>query len=245
MKFSKHYTVKWHDTDLNRCVTPSQLLVYMQETAGDHLKSLLMSMDEMRDKLGLAFLLSSISVSIYAPLYANDEIEVQTWVCESRGLSYDRCFSVLRGGETVADATSVWGLLDLSTRKLLRVSDSPFSAEPENACVLDLPRRLRMVRTEEMEVAGDRRIVYSDVDYNGHMNNTHYPNMLCDFIPEIERRRVVGMNLSFLHEAAYGHTLDVYRAEEGDTQYFRTVDEDGTVCLEAAVMTELTDEQFH
>lgn len=238
MKFSKRYVVKWHDTDLNRCVTPSQLLVYMQETAGDHLKSLLMSMDDMRDKLGLAFLLSSISVSIYAPLYANDEIEVQTWVCESRGLSYDRCFSVLRGGEVVANATSVWGLLELSTRKLLRVSDSPFVAEPEDACGLDLPRRLGMVRTEEMEKAGERRIVYSDVDYNGHMNNTHYPNLLCDFTPGIRHKRVSGLMLSFLHEATYGHTLRVYRKETEEGLRFRTLDADGTICTEGLLRTE-------
>lgn len=238
MKFSKHYTVKWHDTDLNRCVTPSQLLVYMQETAGEHLKSLLMSMDEMRDRLGLAFLLSSISVSIEAPLYANDEIEVQTWVCESRGLSYDRCFEVLRDGESVARATSVWGLLDLSSHKLLRASDSPFSAEPEEACRLELPRRLRMVRTEEMELAGERKIVYSDVDYNGHMNNTHYPNLLCDFTPGIRHKRVSGMMLSFLHEATYGHTLRVYRKETEDGLRFRTVDADGTICTEGLLRTE-------
>lgn len=242
MKFSKHYTVKWHDTDLNRCVTPSQLLVYMQETAGEHLKSLLMSMDEMRDRLGLAFLLSSISVSVRAPLYANDEIDVETWVCESRGLSYNRCFSVLRGGEEVACATSVWGLLDLSSHKLLRASESPFSAEPEEACQTGLPRRLPMVRTEEMELAGERRIVYSDVDYNGHMNNTHYPNLLCDFTSGIRHKRVSGMMLSFLHEATYGHTLRVWRKETEDGLRFRMIDIDGTICTEGLLRTEPIEE---
>ena len=238
MKFSRFYTVKWHDTDLNRCITPSQLVAYMQETAGEHLKSLLMSMDEMRDRLGLAFLLSSISLEVYAPLYANDEIEVQTWVCESRGLSYNRCFAVLRDGETVAQASSVWALLELSTRRLLRADESPFSAEPEAACQLELPRRLRTVRTEEMELAGERRIVYSDVDYNGHMNNTHYPNLLCDFTPGIRHKRVCAMMLSFLHEATYGHTLQVLRKETEDGIRFRTVDADGTICTEGLLRTE-------
>ncbi len=238
MKFSQHYTVKWHDTDLNRSVTPSQLLVYMQETAGEHLKSLLMSMDEMRDQLGLAFLLSSISISIEKPLYANDEIEVQTWVCESRGLGYNRCFAVLRGGETVARASSVWGLLDLSAHRLLRADESPFSAEPEEAFQLELPRRLRGMHTEDMELAGERRIVYSDVDYNGHMNNTRYPNLLCDFTPGIRHKRVSGMMLSFLHEATYGHTLRVYRKETEEGIRFRTVDTDGTLCTEGLLRTE-------
>ncbi len=238
MEFSKHYTVKWHDTDLNRCVTPSSILTYMQETAGEHLKTLVCSLDELRDGRGLAFLLSSISIFVYEPLYADDEIEVQTWVCEGRGLSYPRSFRILRKGKTVAEANSVWGLLDIKNRRLLHANESPFEAVPGEACALPLPRRLRVLKSEEMEAAGERRIVYSDVDYNGHMNNTHYPNLLCDFTPDICSRRVKGLVLSFLHEAAYGHTLRVLRRETEDGLRFRIVDTDGTLCTEALLVTE-------
>ena len=238
MKFSKHYKVKWHDTDLNRRVTPSALLTYMQETAGEHLKSLLCSMDEMRDNMGLAFLLSQISFYIHEPLYADDEIDVETWVCESRGLSYLRAFRILRAGQTVAEASSVWGLMDIASRRLLRADESPFEAEPEAPCLLPLPRRLRVLRTEEMEDAGERRIVYSDVDYNGHMNNTHYPNLLCDFTPDICSRRVKGIVLSFLHEATYGHVLRVRRKQTEEGLRLRFTDTDGTLCTEALIVTE-------
>ena len=104
---------------------------------------------------------------------------------------------------------------------------------------LDLPRRLHLPRREEMENAGERKIVYSDIDYNGHMNNTHYPDMLCDFTENILTKRVTGMTLSFLHEGAYGHTLKVLRreGEEGRT-FFRTLDESGETCLEAVLTFE-------
>ena len=39
MKYTAEYTTKWHDTDANRIVRPSQLLVYMQETSNMNLKS--------------------------------------------------------------------------------------------------------------------------------------------------------------------------------------------------------------
>ena len=238
MKFTKHYTVRWHDTDCNRCVTPTKILTYMQETAGEHLKSLLMSMDELRDKKGLAFLLSSISISIYEPLYADDEIDVQTWVCESRGLSYNRCFCILRDGKVMAEASSVWGLMDLQAHRLLKADESPFEAEPEPAVTLDLPRRLRMVRIEEMESVGERKIVYSDIDYNGHMNNTHYPDLFCNFTPDICQSRVCAMVLSFLHESAFGHTLTIYRKRTDGGYLFRTVDEAGITCTEALLRIE-------
>ena len=87
-----------------------------------------------------------------------------------------------------------------------------------------------------MESVGKRSIVYSDIDYNGHMNNTHYPNMLCDFTPEICSRRVTGVTLSFLHEATFGHELQVYRAQNGNDFSFRMMDGE-TSCIEALVKT--------
>ncbi|MBQ7336502.1 MAG: hypothetical protein IJW92_08535 [Clostridia bacterium] len=239
MKFTQHYTVKWHDTDVNRRVRPAQLLMYMQETAGAHFSHEAMSLDEMRDTKGLAFLLSSISICIYDALYAYDEIDVQTWVCEGRGLSYNRCFCILRNGQVVAEAASVWALLDLNTHRLLKAEEEPFHIEPENNLQLvTLPKRLRVPALEHMELAGERQIVYSDIDYNGHMNNTHYPDLFCDYTPDICGKSVTGMMFSFLHEASYGHVLKVYRMETEDGYLFRTVDENGTVCTDAFLRTE-------
>ncbi len=238
MKYTQHYTVKWHDTDANRCVRPTQLLMYMQETANLHLEDAGVPLDALRDEKGLAFLLSSISIRIYAPLYTRDEIDVQTWVGEGRGLSYTRGFCVLREGQVVAEASSVWGLMNLREKRLMRSNEAPYDLEPEPMPELDLPRRLRMPHGDEMEEAGERCIVYSDIDYNGHMNNTHYPDLFCDFTPQILERRVVGMMLSFVHEAAFGHTVKVQRARTEDGYLFRTVDEDGRVCTDAYLRLE-------
>lgn len=238
MKYTQRYTVKWHDTDANRTVTPSHLLMYMEETSNRHLISAGMSLDELRDSKGLAFLLSRIAIRVYEPLYADDEIDVETWVCESRGLSFVRCFRVLRHGETVAEAYSIWALMDLNQKKLLPSGAFPYQIEPELPLGPELSARVRFPSLDLMDCVGDRRIVYSDIDYNGHMNNTHYPNMLCDFTPDICRKRVVGMTLSFLHEAAYGHTLKVWRMEREGGYCFRTLDEDGKVCLEAQLLVE-------
>ena len=239
MKYCEHYTVKWHDTDANRMVTPSHILAYMQETANRHLASNGMTLDQLRDRYGLAFLLSRITMQIYLPLHADEEITVQTWVCDSRGLSFLRCFRILRDEDVVAEAYSVWALLSLSEQKLMPVTAFPYQIEPDPVLEGAITARVKMLPLSQMESAGSRKIVYSDIDYNGHMNNTHYPNMLCDFIPSIRDLRVTGMTLSFLHEAAFGHVLDVRRAVgEDGALFFRTLNEDGVVCLEARVLTE-------
>ena len=238
MKYTAQYQISWHDTDANRRLRPSQLLVYMQETANLQLKDSGVSLDELRDARGLAFLLSRITVRMYEPLYAYDRIDVQTWVCEGHGLRFDRCFCVLRDGKVVAEAYSAWALMNLNEKRLMRANEFSYNFPPDEAMSGELTARVRYPALAQMELAGERRIVYSDIDYNGHMNNTHYPDMLCDFTDGILQKKVVGMSLSFLHEGTFGHTLKVYRQVSEDGCYFRTVDEDGTSCLEAVLLTE-------
>lgn len=238
MKHSEFYKIKWHDTNANREARPSKLLMYMQETANAHLLANGLSLDGLRDERGLAFLLSRIAMKFHQPLYTGDEIEVQTWVCEGRGFSFDRCFRILRGEEVIAEAHSVWALLNLKEKRLMKNSEFSYGFPPDEPLNAGLITRVRMPQTQEMELAGERKIVFSDIDYNGHMNNTNYPDMLCDFVPDISRRRVTAMTLSFLNEASFEHTLTVLRAQHESGHYFRTLDSDGKTCLEALVLLE-------
>ena len=237
MIYRARYTIKWHDTDANRRLRPSQLLAYMQETANLHLRDSNMDLDKLRDEKGLVFLLSRVSVCIYHQLHAYDEIEVETWICEGKGLSFNRCFRILKEEEIIAEAFTVWALMDLSNQKLIRQEQFEYPFGGEDPLSLSLPIRFRVPAIGEMPLVGTRRIVYSDLDYNGHMNNTHYPDMLCDFTDEITSKEITGFSLSYLNEASYGRNLSVYRSDLGEEHFFRTVDEDGNTCLEAKLFT--------
>jgi acyl-ACP thioesterase len=74
------------------------------------------------------------------------------------------------------------------------------------------------------------------------MNNTRYPDMICDFLPILpEGKRVGTMSLSYVKEAALGDTFTVFRAPMPDTPdafLVRTKREDGQVCLDASVTLE-------
>ena len=239
MKFTQRYTVKWHDTDANRLIRPSALVTYLQETANEHLIHIGISLDELRDRYGLAFILGGLSVRSYEPLFSGDDIEVETWTCGEKGFRHNRCFRLLRSGKTVAEATSQWALIKLADGSLVKVEDMPYHIEPEAPITLpDLPPRLKMPSVAEMDFAGERRIVYSDIDYNGHMNNTRYPDMFCDFIPEMRESRMTGMVQSFRKEAVFAHTLRVFRQKNEDGYLICTVDEDGNVCTEAFLKLE-------
>ena len=240
MFYSEEFRVRWHETDLNRVNRPSAFLTILQETANHQLHDAGMDLDALRDEKRVGFILSRIAAKIASPLRAYETITAQTWICPSRGVNFERCFRVLRGGEPIAVCWSSWGLLSLDERRLLPVDALDYPITPEEKLLpAGVPCRFHLPHTSEMEFVGTRTIRYSDLDYNGHMNNTRYPDMLADFLPDPTSVWVNGFSLSFLQEAKFGGTLSVYRAPkppaagEDEGFFFRTVDEEGNTCLEA------------
>ena len=238
MIYSEPYRTRWHDTDACRHLRPSQVLVYMQETSNGHVASIGMTLDELRDQKKLAFILSKIRIAFHRPLSAFEDITVQTWTTPSRGFSSGRCFRILRGEEVIAEADSTWALIGTEDRQLHKPQETGYDFQDEAPLSLDVPLRIRFPADVPLEKIGERRIVYSDLDYNMHMNNTRYPDMLCDFLPLEEVGRIKGMTLSYLHEAAYGDTITVLCAKVEGNYFFRTVNAAGAACLEAQIVTE-------
>lgn len=245
MKFTNKIKTNWHDTDANRCVRPSKILEYMQETANRQCECTGLPLEKLRDEKGLAFILGALSMNIYKPLHAYEEIEVRTWCKEAKGYIFMRYFDILRDGEKIAEASSTWVLIDIATKTMVRANAYEFlngcfyydePVDPET----QLPKA-RIAKDAPLFEVGKRKICYSDIDYNMHMNNTHYPDMLCDHLDEMTANgaayTVGAMSLTYLKESRLGATLTVTRGEMNDdgSIEIRTVNEEGDICLEAVV----------
>ena len=236
MKHSENYRTTWHDTDCARKVRPTQILTYFEETSNLHMIAVGQPLDKIRDDAGLGFILSRLTMRFYKPLEAYRNVRVETWTSEGRAFSTLRSFRLLDGDDVIAEALTLWALVDINERKPVKISSYDFGFEHEPPIEIDAPSRVAFPKDLELEKVGERKIFYSDCDYNMHMNNTRYPDMLCDFLADVKCGRLSSMTLSFVREAAMGHTLSVYRTKKDENTYlFRTVDEDGNTCLEAEV----------
>lgn len=237
MKTYQNFNVDVHNCDVNGNLRVSVLLKLMQETSTKQLENSLISQKKLMEA-GKTYVLSRLNISIYRQAQAGDTIEVSTWPCESRGLSLTRCYQARIDGNIIAEAITVWGVIDITTRQLFRVSNLPVDIECEEPLELDFPTRIHIPNDMSLGLVGERTVVYSDLDINGHMNNTNYPDMICDFIPEMENKRVLMMGISYISEARGGTPLKVYLGK-GDGQYYiRTVGSDGETNCEAVVMLE-------
>ncbi len=245
MKYTYKIKTNWHDTDANRNVRPSKIVEYMQETANRQCEVSGLPLEWLRDEKHLAFILGALSLNIYEPLHAYEDIEVHTWCKEAKSYIFNRYFDITRDGKLIAEATSTWVLIDLERKNMVRASAYDFFDgcfyydEPVDAEKL-LPKA-RIAKDAEMREVGKRKISYSDIDYNMHMNNTHYPDMLCDYLSEMtdaeNAHTVSQMSLSYLKESALGATLTVTRSEKDEDGIIavRTLNEAGETCLEATV----------
>ncbi len=245
MKFSNHIKVNWHDTDAYRCVRPSKIIEYMQETANRQCEMSGLPLDKLRDEQSLAFILGAMSINIIKPLHAYDEIEVRTWCKKAKSYIFNRYFEIVREGETVAEAASTWVLIDLNKKTMVRADnydifdgkfyyDEPIESER-------LLKKPRIAKDADLIFIGERKIVYSDIDYNMHMNNTRYPDMICDFLSELSDehipRRIKSISLSYIKESHIGDILKIYRSNTGcdGAVLIRTKNAKGETCLEATV----------
>ena len=238
MKWTGNYKVNNHDTDLNNIVSLTGILRYMQDAANCQMEQEGPSYTELFNK-GLAFVLSRIKVSIYHPIYAHDEIEVSTWACESSGVSFNRCYSIKRNGEIMAEAYSIWALVDTNAHRLVRVSDFEGDYGQDSPVELDMAKRFRLPSDINLTLVGERCVEYQDVDLNRHINNTRYGDILCGYVPEIFGSRVIQFEINYISEAPLFETIKVYMAkgDEG-TYFFRTVRDGGKTNVEAEMMIE-------
>ena len=244
MKFINKIKTNWHDTDAHRNVRASKIIEYMQETANAQCESSGLPLEKLRDEKKLAFILGALSVNIYSPLHAYEDIEVRTWCKEAKSYIFNRYFEIYRGDERVAEAATTWVLIDLNTKSMVRASNYEFMSgcfyydEPVDPS--SLPPKARIDKDAQLYEVGKRRIVYSDIDYNMHMNNTHYPDMICDFLSEMTDEsssyRVCSMSLSYVKESHLGALLTLERSELSDGKILvRTLNENGETCLDAII----------
>ncbi len=236
MKYSEKVTVDSYDVDMHGVMRPTQLVAKLEEIGAHQMIACPPSNDDLR-KEGKGFILSRLVMSIHKEIREGDKAEGVTWATDSRGLSFNRCYSLKVGGEIAAKIYTVWALLDINEKKLVRVEEYPrqLGGMAEPPFEMELALRVRMPKADEFCEVAKRKVYYSDTDLNGHMNNTKYLNMFCDFVPEIEKKSLKGINISYVAEAPLGDTLTVLCKELDGVYYFKTVRSDGKINCEAVL----------
>lgn len=228
MGYTMKISVPVHDTDARHIARPSSVWRWLQEAANRQMLTEGPSYDALMER-GLSFLLSRMCVDFIRPIRQYEDLTVETFALPSRGYSFERGYRLTDAeGATVAAGLSIWALYDLNAERLAKVDvlgDGYSGGEAPNVTA---PARFVIPETVSLSKVGERRIVWSDVDVNLHVNNTGYPNLLCDFLPDPAAGELLGMSINYRNEAKLGETVEVLYGEETTPEgnrrcWFRTL----------------------
>ena len=143
---------------------------------------------------------------------------IATWINEYGRVLSTRNFTLTdAAGNEFGRAVTQWAMIDLKSRSALDLSwvgNAHAEAIVDAPSPTDKPRKIRDVNPAQTVM---HKVVYSDIDFNRHVNTMRYIEMMLDVLP-IERfaeERPLRLDINFLKEARYGQTLSVALEERG------------------------------
>lgn len=217
MKYKTDLTLYNSSFDKGDRITLTALLSIFQDVASVHAEDLGVGYEAMLKK-GLYWVLSRIKLDVLFDPKPNEEVTVVTWPHVKGIVDFDRDMKILsKGGETLIKATSKWCVIDSTSRKLAPAKDVEYNGsayEPE-VCYEGRFPKIIIPSLEKVEVM--RHVVrYSNIDHNGHMNNTNYATLVSDVI---ENKIVRHIEINFLSECLEGEEIVLYKVRDDKEEY--------------------------
>ncbi len=223
----------------------SNQLKLQQEVGELHLSAGGLSYDELY-RHGMAFVLTRLHTVIHRAPLLGEQVRLRTWHRDSKRAQFFRCYQFLdQEGRTLIDSVTAFALVDVKDHKLLRPTvfeQFGLAEQPDRRGNCGDPAKLRP--PAGLAAAGERTVHWSDIDCNGHLNNTVYADIACDHLPGgMEGKRIAEASIAFVHEAMEGNVLSLFAGTEGEEQpgYAGWVVgdlPDGRRCFEARIATE-------
>lgn len=133
--------------------------------------------DELWER-GFVFLLTKISIHIERIPTTGEFVDVETWEQGQKGTQYIRSFAFYdEKGESIIEAQTTWVLVNPETRSIIRPADftGRFNPIPDRTPNVAPAGKIRPVG--ELKEIGDRKVVFSDLDQNGHVYNATYSSI--------------------------------------------------------------------
>lgn len=230
------YKVDPRYVDFTQRASVSSLCDMILNAAGDDAYNLGFGIDVLGGK-NLAWVLSRLCVEADALPSEYEEFTLRTWISDFNRLASTRNFTLTdSAGREFCRAVSQWCMIDFTTRM---PADMKTVACMHEGVIVDAPspcERPRRIRAVEGVVAAEHRVVYSDIDFNRHMNTMRYIDIMCDVMPieTLERMQAMRLDLNFMREALYGDVLTLRMDGDGSTREFEYRNGDGEALCRAA-----------
>ncbi|WP_010250544.1 acyl-[acyl-carrier-protein] thioesterase [Acetivibrio cellulolyticus] len=208
--YKKKYHIELSNVDFTKALKLSALFNCFQDIASEAVESLGIGINTLEQEFGVAWILIRIRVDIVRTPVWNEDIWIETWHQESKKLEFERDFIVRdSNGSIIASAVSTWVIVDIKTREIRKTELIAFN-NFQNIKERAIDCKLGKVKPfGQKEVVYKKVIGYSDIDFNGHINNSRYIDYIMDCFSVDNHMKycVKTMEINYVNEALYGDSI--------------------------------------
>lgn len=210
--FTRETRVECHQIGAAGRVRLSALLRMEQETGEEHMDALGLPYERLLRE-GVALLLTSNSVRVRRMPQRNEQLHICTRPRGVEGVRFYRDFSFRNGEEELLFIRQASVCVDAHTHKPLR-PDALYRYHVFREEKLPAADRVKRIRcSEALRPLGERPIRYSDLDYNQHLTNTIYGDIVEDFLPA-DWRDFSTVQIDYVGESQLGDSLHIFGGEQ-------------------------------
>ena len=209
MIYRKQFTLSDLHTDCFLRLKPSVLLYFAQEVAADHAALLGTDWNTLRQK-NLFWAIIRHNVQISRLPVSGETITVETWPLPATRVAYPRAtIAYDTEGKELFRTMALWVLMDTQSRAMILPGKSG----------VDVPGITRGLEANtpgsilpaDLTNCAEHTVSYTQLDRNGHMNNTRYMDWVDELLPSNfhQNHPVKDFTVCYLSEATENQKLSV------------------------------------
>ncbi|MGB8602722.1 MAG: hypothetical protein WCD42_11070, partial [Rhizomicrobium sp.] len=168
-----------------------------------------------------------------------DQLTIESWARPFVGALAPRDFLIRCNDVVIGEATTLWLTLDGTSHRPLR-TPPPIVCRPDGALTLEAAK---IPQQKDLPALATLTVKNSDLDVNGHVNNTHYARWILDSLPAADLARLTAARyeVNFLAETGLGEQVEICggpgSGDEPDCWQFQGTRPDGKTLFVARLTT--------
>ena len=238
--YEQTYQLRTGDFDSYAHLLPSSILDVFQDVAGVNAEQVPgMTWKELTDA-GLFWVVTRIKYEVIETPHLHEQVIARTWPLAPTRLGFQREYTMRKlDGTPLVKCSSDWILMDYKTRSFASARD--FYNGPQDFSEEKVfEKKLRKIKTFEPEDAGETfQVHFVDIDINGHVNNSKYPNFVMNSLDLSEDETIKTFQIDYRHELRAGSTVRIHSKREENVITSMGISTEGDTAGECMFATQI------
>ncbi len=224
--FSQDILLQTSMVDVTGHWQPGSVFRVMQEVSGAHAEGWGLGRQPLMEA-GIAWVLTRAAFQMDEYPSYGQTVTVKTWPGKARHAFFPRHYTFFVDGREIGRSTTLYVLMDIHDRKMAAPARLPGQL-PEYDIPAPLPTPGAIALPDVAVEERVHTVRYTDLDFNGHVNNTRYLDWYADcFDVEMHQQmELAEATVHFLQEIRPGEQVTLQLRREGDNAVLQGFAED-------------------